>query len=214
MHRGSRTLAPLAGVALVGFFLIGVALSGSEPSATAAPAHVVAWYSSHAGQMKASGYLSAVGVPFGLVFFAYLRDYLSQAGGSRVLAAAGFGGGVVFASGGLLGLGAGLALAADPARLSDPAAQALNLSQSYIAGLAINFGAAALLLAFGAAAFISHRLPAWVRWLAVVAGVVSLVPVPNVGALTAGAWTLVVSIVLFARRPEIVAVEREATLTH
>jgi len=141
-RNGSRTLIPLTGVALVVFFLIGVALSGSEPSATAPPATVIAWYSSHAGQMKASGYLSSVGVLFGLVFFAYVRTYLSEAGGPRALATAAFGGAVVFAAGGLLGLGAGLALSADPGRLNDAAAQALNLSENYIAGLAINFGVA------------------------------------------------------------------------
>jgi hypothetical protein len=157
--------------------------------------------------------VSSVGVLFGLVFFAHIRNYLSEAGGSRVLATAAFGGAVVFASGGLLGLGAGLALAADPGRLSDAAAQALNLSQSYIAGLAINFGAATLLLAAGTAAFASHRFPAWIRWLSIVAGVVSLIPVPNIGALTAGAWTLVVSITLLVGREEVVAVEREAALT-
>ena len=213
MHRRSRTLIPLAGIALVVFFLIGVALSGAEPSATAAPATVIAWYSSHAGQMRASGYLTSVGVLFGLVFFAYVRNYLSEAEDSRALATAAFGGAVVFASGGLLGLGAGLALAADPGRLSDSAAQALNLSQNYIAGLAINFGAAALLLAAGAAAFIGRRLPAWIRWLSIVTGVVSLIPVPNIGALTVSVWTLAVSITLFVRRAEIVAVEREPALT-
>jgi hypothetical protein len=213
MQRGAKTLIPLAGVALVAFFVIGVVLSGSEPSATASPATVIAWYSSHSGQMKASGYLSSVGVLFGLVFFAHVRNYLSEAGGPRVLATAAFGGAVVFASGGLLGLGAGLALAADPGRLSDAAAQALNVSQNYIGGLAINFGAATLLLAAGAAAFIGHRFPAWIRWLSVVAGVLSLIPVPNVGTLTVSAWTLVVSITLLVRREEIVAVEREPALT-
>jgi hypothetical protein len=131
MHRGSRTLLPLAGVALVVFFVIGAALSGSEPSATASPADVISWYSSHPGQMKASGYLTSVGVPFGLVFFAYVRNYLSEAGDPRALASAAFGGAVVFASGGLVSLAAGLALAADPGRLSDAAAQALNVSQNY-----------------------------------------------------------------------------------
>ena len=96
---------------------------------------------------------------------------------------------------------------------SDSAAQALNLSQNYIAGLAINFGAAALLLAAGAAALISGRLPAWIRWLSIVAGVVSLIPVPNIGALTVSVWTLAVSITLFVRRAEIVAAEREPALT-
>lgn len=161
MHRSSRTLTPLAGIALVVFFLIGVALSGSEPAATASPAHVIAWYSSHASQTKASGYVSSVSVVFGLVFFAYVRNYLSEAGGSRVLATAAFGGAIVFACGGLLGLGVGLSLAADPGQLSASAAQALNLSQGYIAGLAINFGAATLLLAAGTAAFIGRRFPVW-----------------------------------------------------
>jgi hypothetical protein len=212
MQRGSKALTPLCGVALVVFFVIGAALSGSEPSATAAPATVIAWYTSHAGQMKASGYVSSVGVPFGLVFFAYIRNYLSDKGGPRALATAAFGGAVVFASGGLLSLGAGLALAADPGRLSDAAAQALNVSQNYLGGLAINFGAAALLLAAGVAAFASHRFPAWIRWLSVVAGVVSLIPVPNIGALTVGVWTLAVSITLLIRREEAVAVEREPAL--
>ena len=96
---------------------------------------------------------------------------------------------------------------------SDSAAQALNLSQNYIPGLAINFGAAALLLAAGAAALISGRFPAWIRWLSIVAGVVSLVPVPNIGALTVSVWTLAVSITLFVRRAEVVAAEREPALT-
>lgn len=213
MHRGSRTLIPLAGVALVVFFGIGVALSGAEPSATASPALVIAWYSAHASQMKASAYVTSVGVPFGLVFFAHIRNLLGQAEGARALATAAFGGAVVFACGGLLGLGAGLALAADPGRLSGPAAQALNLSQGYLAGLAVNFGAAALMLAAGAAAFIGRSFPVWLRWLSIVAGVVSLIPVPNIGALIVGVWTLAVSItLLFTRRPEIVTVEREAAL--
>jgi hypothetical protein len=211
MHRDSRALIPLPGIALVVFFLIGVALSGAEPSATASPAQVLAWYSAHAGQMKASAYVTSVGVPFGLVFFAHIRNLLAP--GARALATAAFGGAVVFACGGLLGLGAGLALAADPGRLTVPAAQALNLSQAYIAGLAINFGAAALLLAAGAAAFASRSFPAWLRWLSIVLGVVSLVPVPNVGALTVGVWTLAVSVtLLFTRHPETVAVEPEAAL--
>jgi hypothetical protein len=48
-------------------------------------------------------YRSSVGVLFGLVFFAYVRNYLSEAGGPQALATAAFGGAVVFADGGLLG---------------------------------------------------------------------------------------------------------------
>ena len=206
-----RSFTSLAGVALVVFLVAGAALSGSEPSATAAPAHVIAWYSAHSGRMKASVYLSSLGVPFGLIFFAYVRSYLTADERSRVWATAAFGGGVVFAAVSLMSLGSILALASDPGRLSADAAQALNVAQSYLAGLAINFGAAALLLATAAAAFASRRLPVAIRWLTVVLGLVSLIPVPNVGALTAALWALVTSIYLFASRTD-QAVDREGAL--
>jgi hypothetical protein len=197
--RWSR-VAPLSGVALVVLFVVGVVLSGAEQNSSASPAKVLSWYRLHAGGVKASDYLTGLGVVFGVFFYAYLREHLRTVEKAPLLAAAAFGGAILFAAGGTLGLGSQLALAQNPSRLAPSAAQALNLSQNNLASVAVNAGAAILLLASGLAIPGGGRLPGWTGWLALGAGVLSLVPVPNIGALTAAVWTLVVSTVLYLRQ--------------
>jgi hypothetical protein len=191
--------APLAGVAFVVLLVLGAVLAGSEPRGGSSAARIVAFYTVHRTTVKASDLLTALAVVVGLLFYGYLRDCLSGTGASARLAATAFGGAVVFAVGGLTGAGAQYALADIPARLAPGAAQALNLLQNDLAGFTVNAGAAVLLIASGSAVLAGRRLPAWTGWLAVVLGLLTLVPVPNSGALTAGVWTLLASILLIIR---------------
>jgi hypothetical protein len=190
--------APLAGVAFVVLLVLGTVLSGSEPHGSSA-ARIVGFYAVHRATVRASDLLTALAVVLGLFFYGYLRDWLSGAAASARLAATAFGGAVVFAVGGLMGTGAQYALADIPSKLGPGAAQALNLLQNDLAGFTVNAGAAVLLIGSGSAVLAGRRLPAWTGWLAIVLGLVSLVPIPNSGALTAGVWTLLVSILLVIR---------------
>ena len=81
-------------------------------------------------------------------------------------------------------------------------AQALNVLQNYLGAGAIGGGVVVLLLAAGAGIIRGRSLPLWIGWLAVLLGIVTLIPVPNLGVIPAGIWTLIVS-VLFYFRPAI-----------
>jgi thiosulfate reductase cytochrome b subunit len=113
---------------------------------------------------------------------------------------------VLFAVGGALGAGTQFALADVPGGLSPAAAQALNLMQQYLSGFAIAAGVAGLLIASGLAILRGRQLPAWVAWLGIVLAVISFAPVPNIGAALGGIWTLVVSILLYARAGKLASV--------
>lgn len=191
--------APLSGVAFVVLLVLGAVLSGSEPRGGSSASRIVAFYTAHRAVVKASDLLTVLAVVVGLLFFGYLRDHLSATPASAGLAATAFGGAVIFAVGGLTGTGAQYALADIPARLGPGAVQALNLLQNDLAGFTVNAGAAVLLIASGSAVLAGRRLPAWTGWLAIVLGLLTLVPVPNSGALTAAVWTLLASIVLVIR---------------
>lgn len=197
---GSRVRwAPFAGVVFVVLLVLGAVLSGSEPGGGSSAARIVAFYTVHRATVRASDLLTALAVVVGLFFYGYLRDCLSGTVASGRLAATGFGGAVVLAVGGLMATGAQYALADIPSKLGPGAAQALNLLQNDLAGLTVNAGVAVLLIASGGAVLAGRRLPAWTGWLAIVLGLLTLVPIPNSGALTGAAWTLLVSIVLVIR---------------
>jgi hypothetical protein len=202
-------LAPLLGVAFVVLLVAGILLGGTQPAGGASAAKVVSFYSSHRSQVQIAGYLMGVTLVVGLFFFGYLRDRLAD--GSSSLAATAFGGAVLFAVGGALSGGMQLALSDVPGRLSPGAAQALNLVNTYVQEIAVHAGPAVLLIASGLAILQGARLPRWTGQLALVLGVLSIPALVGVGPIPAGIWTLIISIVLFGGRAEVVATSRPAT---
>lgn len=196
--RWSR-FAPLLGVAFVVLLALGAALSGSEPGAHASTAKVLSYYTSNVTRHNASYYLSGLGIVAALLFYALLWEHLRLGERSPRLATAAFGGAVLFAGGGAVGVGSDLALTNAPAGITASTAQALNLAGNYLAAPAIAAGVVVLLAAAGGAILHGRRLPVWIGWLAILLAAVTLIPVPNLGALTAGVWTLIVSVVLYLR---------------
>jgi hypothetical protein len=196
--RWNRVL-PLTGVVLVVLLVLSAVFSGNEPGGNTSAAKVIAYYSAHRGGVQVSDYLTGVALVFGLFFYGYLSDHIRRIENSARLAVIAFGGAVLFAVGGALSAGTQFALADVPGALSPSAAQALNLLQQYLSGFAIAAGVAGLLIASGLAILRGRQLPAWVAWLGFVLAVISFAPVPNIGALLAGIWTLIVSILLCAR---------------
>jgi hypothetical protein len=194
---------PLTGVPFVLLFVAEAVLSGNEPQDGASAAKVVAYYIANRTRIELGDYLLGLAIVVGVLFYGYLREHIRVAERSPALAAAAFGGAVLFGVGGALGAGASLALAEVPGHLSPAAAQALNLVQNNLPGFAVNAGAGVLLIASGIAIVRGGSLPAWTGWLALGLAVVTFIPIPSVGAPVAGIWTLIVSIVLFVRRAEL-----------
>jgi hypothetical protein len=196
--RWSR-FAPLLGVVFVVLFAVSTALSGSEPDAHASTAKVLSYYTSNVTRHNASYYLSGIAIVAGLLFYALLWEHLRLAERSPRLATAAFGGAVLFAGGGAIGVGSDLALTNAPAGITAATAQTLNLLGNYLSAAAIATGVVVLLASAGVAILHGRRLPVWIGWLAIVLAAVTLIPVPNLGVLPAGLWTLIVSLVLYLR---------------
>lgn len=209
MEKRWDRLAPLLGVAFVVLLVVDIAIGGTEPGPGASSSKVVSWYVAHRSSIRASDYLMAVVLVLGLFSYGYLRDWLGKE--TPGLATTAFGGAVLFAVSGALSSGVQLALSDSPGRLSPATAHALNALNGYVAAIAVAAGAAVLLLAAGLAILRGTRLPAWTGWLALVFGVVSLLPYRSVGLLPAGIWTLIVSIVLFVRGPQAAPVRSPGT---
>lgn len=196
--RWSR-FVPLTGVVFVALLVATNVLLGSAPESGDSGAKVIAFYEAHRTNVQISSYLTGLSLFFGLFFYACLRDYLARARAGQRLAATAFGGAVLFAVGGGIAAGSQFALADVPSKLSPAAAQALNLIENDTAVFALTAGVAVLLMASGIAILRTRLLPVWLGWIAIVIAVVGLTPVGFLAFLAAGLWTLVASILIYAR---------------
>jgi hypothetical protein len=196
-------LAPLTGVIFVGLLFATFATSGDTPGVHASGLKVISYYQAHHAKAMTSDFLGALGVAFGLFFFAALRAYLRRSERAAALAALGFGGGVVLAVGGasFSALDWGLA---DARNTLDPgAAQALNvLANDFFWPFAV--GTAVFAIGNGLAVTRSGALPRWLGWVALVLGIAAMTPLSFFAFLGVLVWSLVVSILIFLRfdRPD------------
>jgi hypothetical protein len=155
---------------------------------------VVRFYIDHQHQTQASALLSAIAVVAGLFFFTLLREFVRRSERARPYSTVALAGAIVFAAGCGLSAGLSLALADVPGQLTPGAAQTLNiLNNDLVAGLMIG-GLATMQLGFGAAFLLGRALPAWLGWVTVAIGVISLAgPFAFFGLLGTAVWVLVVS---------------------
>ena len=204
MSRRWSRFAPLSGVVFVVLFAIGAMLSGSEPNAHASTAKVLSYFGTNVTRHNVSYYLSALAVVVGLFFYANLCEHLREDERSPRLARAAFAGAIVFAAAGVMGIGTDLTLTNAPTGISASTAQALSLLGNFLSAPAMAVGVVLLLVSAGVAILHGRSLPSWSGWLAVGLGIVTLIPIPNLGVLPAGLWTVIVSVILF-RRPAPIA---------
>jgi hypothetical protein len=177
----------LSGLLFVALVIASNAVGGGYPENTESPAKVIAFYTAHKTGQQASASLSAAGVVVALYFFGTLRTYLRRAAVADDLLALAFAGMVL--------------LAAIPNRLTPDAAQALNVlgkdnlsTGFYMAGLAT------MMLFTGIAMLRTRLLPAWLGWVSIALGVLSLAGPLVFLAFTATApWVIIVSILLYRR---------------
>ena len=180
-------------------------VGGDTPDDKASAAEVVSYYRDHKTASMIAALMVSIGAVLLVLFAARLQEVLRGDGRSTAMPNAAFGGAVILASGLLLLAAMHFALvqAADH-RFAGPA-QTLNVIDSNDFFVLVG-GIAVLTLASGIATVRKPVLPRWLGWAAIVIGVLSLAgPVGFVGALLAIIWSLVVAIMLLARK-DLVAV--------
>jgi hypothetical protein len=179
-------------------FVLSGAAAGAQPDTSATGATVIAYAKDHQNGIRFSAILVGLSLFVGLLFYGQVRHVLRQDPDSESWAAIAFGGAILFATGGGVVSGVGLALSEEPGKLDPGAAQALNLLYMDIP-LVLFVGVGILMFFFGVAIVRSRLLPTWVGWLGLVCGVVALLPVAFFGFAGATVWTLAVSIILILR---------------
>jgi MFS family permease len=198
MSTSVSRLAPLTGLLFVGLIFAAFVSGGTSPSSDATAQHVVSWYAAHRNGQLASAFLIWYGVVFGFFFFAALRSYLSGRAAENGLVTLGFAGAIVFGASAALLAGITYSLADVPEKISPAAEQAMNvLSNDLFPIMLVGMGVA--LLVNGLAIVRSRALPVWLGWAGIVIGVVSLTPVGWFGLFGTLGWTLVVSVLIYAR---------------
>jgi len=203
MSGRARRLAPLTGLAGIGFIIAGLA-TDRAPTSSWGDARIEHWFAGHGtGGWLVSAYLMALGAPLLLVFTGVVGDRVGAAGpGIRSVL---FGAGTALAVTVLVGAGLYAAVPAAITFADAPAPPAAIfrylLGASY--GVLVMFSAfASALLAF-ATSVAGLRTGALPRWLAIAGIPLSVLMLANavlpMAAITA--WFLVTSITLTVRRP-------------
>jgi hypothetical protein len=192
-------LGTLSGVLFVVLVLTSMTVAGGFPENSESPAKVIAFFQTHKAAQQWSASLTEAAVVVGLYFFASLRAYLRRDARAENLATLGFAGAVLFGAAGCINAGLQWAQAAVPGQLAPAAAQALNvLSKDNLATAFYGAGLATLMLFFGLAMLRTRLLPAWLGWLSVALGLLSLAgPLVFLVFTVTAPWVIVVSILLY-----------------
>lgn len=197
--RWSR-LAPLTGLVFAVLVVVAIVTSGGEtPKANASPAKVIAFYTVHRSETETSAILFALAFLVVVLFAGSLRSYLRRSPGTEGLAAIVLAGGVLMAAGALTVSGAEYGLAHHLTGLTPGAAQAANFVAQELF-LPLLGGAFLFAVASGLAILRGARLPKWLGWVAIVMGIVVLIPPAGMVALLAFViWSVIVSILMYLR---------------
>lgn len=192
-------LAPLTGVVGGALALAGALASNSSPSGSSSGTKVISWYASHHANQKVGDILLAFAVVFLVFFAAAARSYMRRAPGGEGSAALMLGGAVLAAGLLVVGLCVDYALAADYSHLSPSGAQALNSLGNTFLPLP---GLFAFYVASGVAVLVSRRLPAWMGWVGIALGIVSVTPAAVAGFFGLVLWPAIVGVVIYLRTRE------------
>src|SRR5256885_1408218 len=190
--RYKRLATPASAVVMVGG-VVTAFLMPQPPDTPASGQTVIAFFRAHHPAMSVAAFSVAYAAVAAVLFFVSVAYYL-RTRGSQILAATTAVGGVVFASGALLG--AGLLVSANdaPGRMTADVAKTLNILQddafflAVIAGLGISF------LSIGVASLRTKALPKWLGIVTTIVGVVALSGIGSwFGFMASGLLTLVVA---------------------
>jgi Domain of unknown function (DUF4386) len=199
MERDSREwLVPLlTGLGFVVLLIVGFAIAGEPKDADHPPSEIAQWYQDNKDAAMIGAFISTVAtVP--LIFFgAYLRKVLDPAAG--MLAVLPLIGLAIF--GVAVAIDNMLLFAAAEAADTIPAPEVQTIQAIWDQDfLPFILGVTVFNWSVGIAVLQAEVLPKWMGWLAIVGGVVSLAgPIGFIGALVAGVWIIIASIMLSMR---------------
>jgi hypothetical protein len=179
------------------FFVAVFALEGSTPGEQDSAQKVMAYYNSHQTRTMIAVFLAPAAAALLILFASYLHSLARERSGTAspgptVLIS----GAILWASGLLLGSVIDLTLVSSSDHGQGQIAQTANVLSNdawipFIAGIAIT------MIGAGMTVLGSDLLPRWLGWVAVVAGVVSLLgPGGFAGFFVAPLWVLVAGVVL------------------
>lgn len=203
MDRSREWLVPLAGVAFVVLLIIGFIVGGEPKSADEPVNEVVDFYVDNKSSVQAGAIIGGLAMLMLVVFAAYLRRVLRDAGGpGEIWSALSFAGLVVVAIGFAIDITILIALSEAAEDVNPVAVQALQaLWDNDFVPIAL--GVVTFLLGTGIAIARSGVLPKWLGWLMIVLVIVGVTPLGFVSAIAAGLLVGVLGILLAlrARRP-------------
>lgn len=194
---------PLAGVLSVALTVAGYSAIGPFPGSNTPLSKLTSFYAAHHGRVSAGGMLLAWATIlfafFGVAVWARIR----RTGLHPLVAGAALVGTAVAVAGDLFGASTYSMLGdIGHQQTTSPAAlQAWHIlgSEGNLVGVG---GIAILLLAVALAGILAGAFPRWLAWPAVVIGILQLTPIGFLASLVFLLWTLVASIVMFARPPD------------
>jgi hypothetical protein len=197
--RWSR-LAPLTGVLFGIIVVVAIVTGGGEtPDANARPARVIAYYGTHRSEVETSAILFALAFLVLLLFAGVLRSYLRRTPAAEGLGSLALAGAVLMAVGALIGTGVEYGLAHQLHHLGPEVAQTLNFLDNELF-LPVLAGAFVFGISSGLAILRGAALPKWLGWVAIVLGVVALIPPTGFFALLGFViWTVIASILMYRR---------------
>jgi len=192
-------LAPLTGVIFAVVLVAGIFTGGETPDANASPAKVITYYTTHRSEVETSAILFALSFLFLVLFAGSLRSYLRRTSAAEGLSALVLAGGVLMATGALLGTGVEYGLAHQLQHLGPETAQALNFLDQELF-LPVIGGAFVFAIASGLAILRGAQLPKWLGWVAIVLGIAAIIPPASFPALLGFViWSVIVSILIYVR---------------
>ncbi|HET7310884.1 MAG TPA: hypothetical protein VFJ17_06120 [Mycobacteriales bacterium] len=210
---GSRYWA-WTGIAFFALFAFSIFfLNGSTPGEKASAQTVMHYYNTHHGRTTADALLAPLIVALGAIYFTYLRARAREAratsdiGPTTMLVGA-----VIWAMGALVGSVIELTVSSASWHQQAQIAQTANVlsNDSWIPFIA---GAATMLIGAGVTVLQSSLLPKWMGYVAIVAGVASLVgPGGFLGFIVAPLFVLTSAVMMLMRREIDVTTTAAATV--
>jgi hypothetical protein len=196
MNHSKAWLLPVTGIVFVALAIIGFLVGGNPPDATHSPAKIAQYYIDHKGGVEAGVLILALALVLLVFFGSYLRTVLDRGEGeSGLLSRVAFAGIIIFAAGAAID-GTILFAIAEAVKDIDPTQvqtlQALWDNDFIPFAVGVNL----FVVASGLSIVLHKSLPAWLGWIALVLGVIGLTPLGFISFLGAGAWILIVSVLL------------------
>jgi hypothetical protein len=162
---------------------------------------VVEFWADNDSQQVAGAFLGALSLVPLLWFLGSLRSALRTAeGGTGRLSAIAYAGGIVLVAFAVVDSSLQFAVAESVGDVPAAVTQTLSvLYGDFFLGFPVGMGT--LLLASALAILRTRALPAWLGWVALLLGIVSLTPIGFFAFFVVLAWIVVVSIILFQQQP-------------